>query len=73
MILKPCDQVHTFFMRFAIGVIFLDESGKVLDKQLLKPWQRSRKVERARAVVETGPEVFEQVGLGETLIIGAAL
>lgn len=30
LILTPCNSVHTFFMRFAIDVIFLDENRQAL-------------------------------------------
>ncbi|MCU0651423.1 MAG: DUF192 domain-containing protein [Candidatus Omnitrophica bacterium] len=29
LILKPCNSVHTFFMRFAIDVLFLDKNNRV--------------------------------------------
>jgi len=31
LILSPSNSIHSFFMRFAIDVIFLDKSGKVID------------------------------------------
>jgi len=30
LVLEPCDSVHTFFMRFAIYVIFADKNNKVI-------------------------------------------
>ncbi|MBI2835244.1 MAG: DUF192 domain-containing protein, partial [Acidobacteria bacterium] len=30
LVLQPCSMVHTWFMRFAIDVIFLDRHGTVL-------------------------------------------
>ena len=69
LLLKPCDQVHMFFMRFAIGVLFLDENGVILDKQQLKPWQISRKVAGAKAVAETSPELYGRVQPGETVVV----
>ena len=69
LVLQPCDQVHMFFMRFAIGVIFLDDAGKVVFKQRLRPWQVSKKISKAGSVVETAPEILEQVGIGEILNI----
>ncbi|MCL2766334.1 MAG: DUF192 domain-containing protein [Peptococcaceae bacterium] len=68
LILEPCDQVHMFFMRFAIGVVFLDKNGGVLFKQYLKPWQVSKKVKEACVVVETKPEVLDRIRIGEVLI-----
>lgn len=30
LILRPCDSVHTFFMRFVIDVIFVDRNNTVI-------------------------------------------
>ncbi|MFA4842844.1 MAG: DUF192 domain-containing protein [Candidatus Omnitrophota bacterium] len=30
LVLKPCNSIHTFFMRFPIDVLFLDKNGFVL-------------------------------------------
>lgn len=30
LILKPCNSIHTFFMRFPIDVLFLDKDMKVV-------------------------------------------
>ena len=30
LILKPCDSIHTFFMRFAIDVLFLDKNMQII-------------------------------------------
>jgi len=29
LIIKPCNSIHTFFMRFAIDVIFVDSNNKI--------------------------------------------
>ncbi|MBM3248822.1 MAG: DUF192 domain-containing protein [Candidatus Omnitrophica bacterium] len=30
LILRPCNSIHTFFMRFSIDIIFLDRTDKVV-------------------------------------------
>jgi hypothetical protein len=30
MVIKPCNSVHTFFMRFPIDVLFVNKNGKVI-------------------------------------------
>ena len=30
LILKPCSSIHTFFMRFAIDVLFLDKNMRIV-------------------------------------------
>jgi uncharacterized membrane protein (UPF0127 family) len=53
LILKPCDSVHTFFMRFAIDVIFVDRQHRVgLALGCLKPWRMSPICWKAQFAVE---------------------
>lgn len=40
LILKPCNSVHTFFMRFPIDVLFLDKNNRVVKAiNSLKPFR----------------------------------
>src|SRR3954464_7830319 len=49
----PCPMIHTFFMRFAIDVLFLDKELRVARvMEDLKPWRLSPWVLRARSVLE---------------------
>jgi uncharacterized protein len=49
----PCPMIHTFFMRFAIDVVFLDSDLRVVRViERLKPWRLSPWVWRARSVLE---------------------
>lgn len=49
----PCPMIHTFFMRFAIDVVFLDAGLKVVRViEGLKPWRFSPWVFSARSVLE---------------------
>jgi hypothetical protein len=53
LILKPCDSIHTFFMRFAIDVIFVDQKHRVdLAISCLKPWRLSPLCWRAKLAIE---------------------
>jgi uncharacterized protein len=50
--IAPCEAVHTFFMRFAIDVLYLDRNRKVLKiRQALGPWRISACL-RAYGVLE---------------------
>jgi uncharacterized protein len=52
ILLRPAGSIHTHFMRFAIDVVFLDRSGRVLDVQSdVRPWRMARK-RGAKAVLE---------------------
>jgi hypothetical protein len=52
LILAPCSSIHTFFMKFAIDVAFVNEDGGVIHAvHALRPWRISLSL-RAFAVVE---------------------
>lgn len=69
LVIKPCKQVHMFFMKFPIGAIFLDNHGRVLYKQHVKPWQISKKVSGAAMVVEVSLDVLDHIEEGEIIIL----
>lgn len=49
----PCQSVHTFWMRFSIDVVFLDQHHKVIDLiESLKPFRISRHLSKASGVIE---------------------
>jgi uncharacterized membrane protein (UPF0127 family) len=63
VLLRPARSVHTFGMRFAIDVAFLDRDLRVL-RMLTMPRNRvSLPVWRARAVVEAEAGAFGSWGL----------
>ena len=42
MLLKPCNSIHTFFMRFPIDVAFVDRENQIIKiYHSLKPWRIS--------------------------------
>lgn len=52
LLIVPCNNVHTFFMRFAIDVVFLDRDGVILHvAPELRPW-RAASCWRAHACLE---------------------
>lgn len=52
LILAPCSSIHTFFMKFAIDVAFLNKQGVIVHSvHALRPWRISLSA-RAYAVVE---------------------
>ena len=53
MLLSPCPQIHTCFMRFALDVLFLDKNGTVLYiMENMKPWRLSPIVCHAAQTLE---------------------
>ena len=40
LIIKPCNSIHTFFMRFPIDVLFVDRKNKIIAlHENVKPWR----------------------------------
>ena len=71
LLLCPCNSVHTFFMRFAIDVAFLDASGVVVAlNHRLVPWRATRIHLRARTTLELPAGALEADGVrvGDRLI-----
>lgn len=53
LILKPCREIHTFFMRFNIDVLFLDKDCKVIFMmENMGPSRKSPRIKEAKMVVE---------------------
>jgi len=61
--LRPAPSVHTFFIRFAIDVVFLARDGEVLKVvSRLRPW-RTTGARGAKAVVEFAPGEADRRGI----------
>jgi uncharacterized protein len=68
--LKPCSQIHMFFMRFPIDAVFIDGDGRVLRCYPdLKPWRVTRIVSKAKACLElpAGTIAGAQLQVGDVL------
>jgi uncharacterized membrane protein (UPF0127 family) len=60
--------IHMFFMAFSIGVVWLDASGRVVDKKLAKPWRPAyAPAKAAQYFVEANPSILERVQIGDIL------
>ncbi|PYZ96812.1 hypothetical protein CR205_14120 [Alteribacter lacisalsi] len=63
--IPKCSQVHTFFMRFPIDILFMDKQNIVVGKQVgLKPWRLSARVKGAAYVIEA-----EAGSFGDDIVI----
>ena len=52
LLIRPCRQIHTFFMAYAIDVLFVDAKSEVVALcESLPPFHISPRVPRARLVV----------------------
>jgi uncharacterized membrane protein (UPF0127 family) len=57
LLIPRCSSVHTFGMRFALDLVFLDENGRELSVRRDVPPRRLARDRRAAAVLELPSEV----------------
>jgi hypothetical protein len=70
LMIKPCSAIHTFFMKFSIDVLFLDEDLVVLKKESgLKKNQWTKPIKNARYVLEGSENVFSNIKEGDVISI----
>ncbi len=67
LLLVPCYDIHSCFMRFEFDALYLDREGQVLHViERMKPWRMGKIVRGARGVLElpagTVAETATQVG-----------
>lgn len=70
LLLAPCNSIHTFFMRYPIDAVFLNQQGFITRlARSLKPWRLCGS-RRSCMVLETRDGVIEEASLqvGEQLI-----
>ncbi|MFG3495136.1 DUF192 domain-containing protein [Streptomyces sp. NPDC047928] len=73
LLLTPCGSVHTFGMRFAIDVAYLDRELNVLAVRTMKPGRLGMPRLRARHVLESAAGAMREWGVepGVRLVINA--
>lgn len=60
--------IHMLFVPFALGVIWVNGQGKVVDKVLALPWRLSYAPKApAQYVIEGHPDILAQVEIGMTV------
>ena len=66
LVIKPCNSIHTWLMRFSIDVLFLDKAGRVI-KALpdLKPFSLTPLYFNALLAVELPAGVLKLSGTSE--------
>jgi uncharacterized membrane protein (UPF0127 family) len=72
MWIQPCASIHTFLMRFAIDVIFVDGALRVVGvRRGVPPWRVLPPVRGARGVIELAAGASAAVDLapGEALVV----
>lgn len=61
-------SIHMFFMRFSIGVVWLDRAGQVVDQCLAKPWRPAYAPKSpAQYFIEANPSILQRTKIGDIL------
>lgn len=58
-----CSSVHNFFMKYAIGVIYLDQNNMVLYCEILKPWRIGKIVRNTKSLIECNAQKLKDLNL----------
>jgi uncharacterized protein len=69
--IRPCRGVHSFFMKYSIDVLHLDEASQIVGiEQCLKPGKLGETFRGTRSVVELPAGTLEQAGvrIGQTVV-----
>lgn len=67
---KPCNSIHTFFMKFHIDVIFVNENMEIVKKiENLAPDKVVFPVKDAVVVIEGKHGTFENHRVGDKIVI----
>lgn len=72
LIIRPCQSIHTFFMRFSIDVLFVDKNNKVIKAiSNLRPFRLIPVYFNSAFVIEmpVGTIQLSLTSKGDTLII----
>jgi len=68
MLIKPCNSIHTFFMRYPLHIIFLNSENKVVKViKNLSPWRMTRIYFSASQVIEIKSDRNINIEIGESL------
>jgi uncharacterized protein len=62
--------IHMFFMTIDLTIIWMDSSGKIVDKVLARRWKTlAAPIENAKYIIETHIDRFEEYNYGDLLDI----
>lgn len=69
ILFNPCSSIHTFFMKFDIDVLFIDENMIVIKKiENLRPWKVIMPVKGASIVIEAKTGTFKELAEGSCIL-----
>ncbi|MBM7572614.1 DUF192 domain-containing protein [Aquibacillus albus] len=66
LLIKPCQSIHTFFMNYAIDILYLNEKNEIVAMdEALQPGKIGKRQKRSVAVIELPEGVAKQT---ETMV-----
>ncbi|MFZ5989361.1 MAG: DUF192 domain-containing protein [Bacillota bacterium] len=72
LLIKPCNSIHMFFMKFSLDVVFIDDQNNVIHQiEGIKPWKCSKIIWNSHAVLELPAGTIKETGtrIGDRLSI----
>lgn len=68
--IQPCNNVHTFFMKFSIDVVFMNSQGRILKiYSSMKPWKTHWPVWKASIALEMPEGASSKLREGDCLCL----
>lgn len=69
LVIDPCNWVHTFGMKVAIDVVYVNADNVVVGVDTLKPWRIGPYTRKAARVIEASAGSLERwnIGIGNTV------
>jgi uncharacterized membrane protein (UPF0127 family) len=70
--ITPCNEIHTFFMKYSIDVLYLDANNNILSiDENLQPGKIGKRVKKAVVVIELpkGKIKEKDIKVGQTVAI----
>lgn len=65
LLIKPCNQIHMFNMKFPLDVIYLSEDNAVVHiDEDIRPWKIGHTVKNAVGVIEVNSGTCARCGIG---------
>lgn len=66
LLISPCSQIHTFFMKASIDVVYLNKEGEIIHiDEDVKPWKCCKHVKQAKYLVEFPKGKVREFGIKE--------
>lgn len=70
ILIKPCNSIHTFFMKFNIDVLFVNENMEVVKKlEGLVPGKVVMPLKEAAMVIESSEGELKNINIGDKLTV----